>query len=185
MGDLCLVPYPLLWAALATSYGTSQIQRYMVGRWLPVVVCRRYANFSLFNHGFLEPPQPRWRLSVPRRSILNVSAKTKKAINDSSKFYAIHPLHRENRWNLRPQLKRFLQIGTVLEQNWMSSSSYTSNLTWMYWSFQKRKKAIFYFFRVQTQGVLNVFILCGRFLFLEHNIQTLNFGAGYILIFSG
>ena len=49
-----------------------------------------------------------------------------------------------------------------------------------FWSFRKRKKAIFYFFRVQTQGVLNVFIRCGRFLFLQHNIQTLNFGAGYI-----
>ena len=36
---------------------------------------------------------------------------------------------------------------------------------------------IFYFFRVQTRGVLNVFILYGRFLFLQHNIQTLNFGA--------
>ena len=44
-----------------------------------------------------------------------------------------------------------------------------------FWSFQKRKKAIFYFFRVQTQGVLNVSILCGRFLFLQHNIQTLEF----------
>ena len=111
-----------------------------------------------------------------------VSKNKKKAINDSSKFYAIHPLHRENRWNLRPQLKRFLQIGTISEQIWMSSSSWheCKNCVSKVLVISKKEEShirIFYFFRVQTRGVLNVFILYGRFLFLQHNIQTLNFGA--------
>ena len=121
------IPTPscgLPWPHLTVQARSNDIWSGGGSRWWYVVGMQ---IFPFFNHGFLEPPPPRWRLSVPRRSILNVSAKTKKAINDSSKCNTPFAPGKSMKF-LRPQLKRFLQIGTILVKNWMSSPSYTSTI---------------------------------------------------------